>query len=143
MAKMAVSLPEELEQRLSRLGANFDPVAEKLLETGGRVVLAKAKENLSAVVGTDTKYPSRSTGELARSLGLTKVRLGSDGNHNIKVGFAPDRSDGKSNAMIAGVLEYGKRGQPARPFMKPAERQSKDDAAAEMARVFDEEVGRL
>ena len=64
MAKVDIKMPEEFLQRVSRLGSNFDPVAEKVLEAGGEIVLAKAQSNLSSVVGNGTKYESRSTGEL-------------------------------------------------------------------------------
>lgn len=58
-------------------------------------------------------------GELERSLGLTPPLVDRDGNHNIKVGFAEPRSDGGSNAMLANIIEYGKNGQPAKPFSNP------------------------
>ena len=63
MAKVDVKMPEEFLLKLSRLGSNTDAVAEKVLEAGGQVVLSKVKANLSAVIGSGTKYDSRSTGE--------------------------------------------------------------------------------
>jgi len=62
VAKVDSKMPEEFLQRISRLGSDFDPVAEKVLEAGGEIVLAKAQSNLSSVVGNGTKYESRSTG---------------------------------------------------------------------------------
>ena len=114
MAKVDVKMPEDFLLKFSRLQSNTDAVAEKVLEAGGEVVLAKVSSNLSAVVGSGTKYPSESTGELEASLGVTPVKMDKQGNHNIKIGFAEPRSDGKSNAMIANILEYGKHGQPAK-----------------------------
>ena len=70
MAKAEVNLPEELLTRLSQLGKRSDEIAEKMLEAGGKVMLARVKGNLSAVIGKGTKYPSESTGELERSLDL-------------------------------------------------------------------------
>ena len=101
------------------------------------------RAKLQAVVGRDTKYPSRSTGELERSLGMTKVRVDRDGNHNIKIGFAEPRADGGSNAKLANILEYGKHGQPAKPFLKPAKSASKAACEAAMKQRFDEEVSKL
>ena len=91
MAKVDIKMPEEFLQRISRLGSDFDPVAEKVLEAGGEIVLAKAQSNLSSVVGNGTKYESRSTGELESALGLSTVKMDKNGNHNIKVGFAEPR----------------------------------------------------
>ena len=79
MAKVDIKMPEEFLQRVSRLGSNFDPVAERVLEAGGEIVLAKAQSNLSSVVGNGTKYESRSTGELESALGLSSVKLGQCG----------------------------------------------------------------
>ena len=125
MAKAYVQLPEEYLQKLSKLGNKTDEICEKMLKAGGEVVLSKVKSNLSSVVGSGTKYKSRSTGELEGALGLSEVRLDRNGNYNIKVGFAETRRDGTSNAKLANIIEYGKSGQVAKPFMKPAKASSK------------------
>lgn len=143
MAKVDIQMPEEFLTRMSKLGSNFDAVAESVLEAGGDVVLRKVKSNLSSVVGSGTKYESRSTGELESALGLTPAKTDKNGNHNIKVGFAEPRRDGKSNAMIANIIEYGKHGQPAKPFLKPAKSASKAACKAAMQQKFDEEVKKL
>lgn len=143
MAKVDVKMPEDFLLKVSRLGNDFDAVAEQVLEAGGKVALAKVRSHLSAVVGNGTKYPSRSTGELEGSLGLSPVKVNSKGDHDIKVGFAEPRADGKSNAMLANVLEYGKHGQPARPFLKPAKAAAKKDCVAAMQQKFEEEVKKL
>ena len=69
MAKVDIKMPDEFLERMSRLGKDFDAVAESVLEAGGEVVLQKVQSNLSAVVGSGTKYESRSTGELESALG--------------------------------------------------------------------------
>ena len=143
MARAQVKMPEEYLLRLSRLGSNIDTVAEKMLNAGGEVVLDKIKSNLSEVIGSETKERSRSTGELLRSLGLSSVKQDRDGNLNIKVGFSEPRSDGSSNAKIAAILEYGKTGQPPKPFLKPAKTSSRRKCIDAMKRVLDEEVGNI
>lgn len=102
-------------------------------------MLEKARSCLAAAVGSGTAYPSRSTGELESSLGLSPVKTGEDGNHDIKVGFAEPRKDGGSNAKIAAVLEYGRHGQPARPFMAPAGRASRGACAKAVRARFERE----
>ena len=140
MAKVDIKMPEEFLQRLSRLGSEFDEVAESVLEAGGEVVLARAKGNLAGVVGQGTKYDSRSTGELEAALGLSPAKLNRDGNHDVKIGFVEPRKDGGSNAKLANILEYGRHGQPAKPFLKPAKTASKSAAISAMQQKFEEEV---
>ena len=143
MAKAEVQMPEELLTRLSQLGAKSDEIAEKMLEAGGEVLLSRVKSNLAGVIGKGTKYPSESTGELERSLGLSPAKLDRNGNHNIKVGFSEPRSDGGSNAQIANIIEYGKHGQPAKPFLKPAKSASKAAVIEAMKQAFEQEVSKL
>ena len=143
MAKADFKLPDEFLTKLSRLGEDTDAVTEKVLEAGGQVVLTKVKRNLSSVIGSGTKYDSRSTGALERSLGLSPVKLNREGNHDIKIGFSEPRSDGGSNAKIANILEYGKHGQPAKPFLKPAKSAAKAECIRVMEQTLKEEVEKL
>lgn len=135
-------MPDEFLDRLSRLGSRTDAVAERVLEAGGEVVLAKVKSALSAAVGKGTKYKSRSTGELEGAIGLSPVKQDWDGNHNIKIGFAEPHSGGVTNAQLANMIEYGKSGQDARPFLKPAKSASKSACMEAMRRTLKEEVDR-
>ena len=143
MAKVDIKMPDEFLEKLSKLGAQTDEISERVLEAGGEVVLAKIRSNLSSVVGKDTKVDSRSTGELERSLGMSKARVDRNGNHNIKIGFAEPRSDGGSNAKIANIIEYGRHGQPAKPFLKPAKSSSKSACEAAMKQKLEEEISKL
>ena len=143
MAKVDIKMPDEFLEKLSKLGAQTDEISERVLEAGGEVVLAKIRSNLSSVVGKDTKVDSRSTGELERSLGMSKARVDRNGNHNIKIGFAEPRSDGGSNAKIANILEYGRHGQLAKPFLKPAKSSSKSACESAMKQKLEEEISKL
>ena len=131
MAKVKVEMPEEFLRKLSLLGSKTDEIAGRVLEAGGEVVLSKVRSNLSSVIGSGTKYDSRSTGELERSLGLTPPLVDRDGNHNIKVGFAEPRSDGGSNAMLANII------------LKPAQTSSRKACTSAMIRKLEEEVEKL
>lgn len=140
MGKAEIKLPEEFLLKVSRLAEKTDTIIPKVLEAGGEVVLSKVKSNLSSVVGSNTKEKSRSTGELERSLGLSPAKQNRDGNWDVKIGFAEPRSDGSSNAKIANILEYGKSGQPPKPFLKPARTQSKSACIETMKAKLQEEV---
>ena len=140
MAKAYMKLPDDFLEKLSSLGNRTDEIYEKMLKAGGEVILSKAKSNLSSVVGQGTKYKTRSTGELESAIGLSDVRLDKNGNYNIKIGFAESRKDGSSNAKLGNIIEYGKSGQVAKPFMKPAKNSSKTKCIEVMKATFDKEV---
>ena len=143
MAKCDIQMPEEFLAMLRNLGEREDEIAEAALKAGGKVVLSRVQANLSGSIGHSTKYPSRATGQLMGSLGLTTVKTDRNGDHNIKVGFSEPRSDGGSNAKLANILEYGKHGQPSKPFLKPAKSASKAAAISAMQQKLQEEVDKL
>ena len=143
MAKTTFKMPEDFLMKLSRLGEKTDEIIPHVLKAGGEVVEAKVKSNLQSIVGNGTKEDSRSTGELVSALGVSSARQDRDGNFNVKVGFSEPRGDSKSNAMVAGVLEYGKHGQPPKPFLKPAKTASKNTCVEAMIRAFEEEVDKI
>ena len=143
MAKVDVRMPEDFLLKVSKLAEQTDVIIPKVLEVGGEVVLAKVKDNLRSVVGKGTKYPSKSTGELVSSLGVTSAKQDRKGNYNVKVGFSEPRSDGGSNAKIANIIEYGKHGQPARPFLKPAKSKSRKQCVEAMIAKLEEEINSL
>jgi len=141
LAKVEIKMPEDFLLKLSRLADKTDEIIPKVLEAGGEIVLGKVKSNLQSAVGKGTKVKSRSTGELAGALGLSKARQDRSGNWDVKVGFAePRRGSGQSNAKIANILEYGKHGQPPKLFLKPARTQSRKSAIDAMKAKFEQEV---
>ena len=117
MAKVKIEMPDEFLNQIAGMGNALDMAIPKALAAGGKVVMEKMKSNLQAAIGRGTKTKSRSTGKLAASLGVSPAKLDRDGNMDVKVGFSEGRGDA-SNAMLANVLEYGKHGQPPKPFLK-------------------------
>lgn len=140
MAKCVVKMPDDFLMKCSRLADRTDIIIPKVLEDGGGVVLGKVKSNLQSVVGRGTKYPSKSTGALAAALGLSRARQDKNGNHNVKVGFSEPRRGGGSNAKIANILEHGKHGQPAKPFLKPAKAASRAACIEAMKARLEREI---
>ena len=49
----------------------------------------------------------------------------------------------KGGVSGANILEYGKHGQPAKPFLKPAKTASRQECIDAMTKVLDEEVEKL
>ena len=151
MAKATYKLPEDFLLKVSRLADKTDEIVPRVLQAGGEVVEKKVRSNLQAVIGSGIKEESRSTGELVGALGVSPAMLDRDGNFNVKVGFdEPRRQQNaavrkrsykeRTNAMIANVLEYGKHGQPAKPFLKPAKSTSKNACIEAMKAKLESEV---
>ena len=128
MAKVQMKMPEDFLMKVSRLADKTDEIIPKVLEAGAEVVEDKVRSNLQSVIGSGTKYDSRSTGELLRSLGTSPALQDRNGDFD------------DSNAKIATILEYGKSGQPAKPFLKPARSASKNACISAMKAKLDEEV---
>ncbi|MFZ3578803.1 HK97-gp10 family putative phage morphogenesis protein [Virgibacillus sp. DJP39] len=143
MAKGSFKMPEEFLLKVSTLANKTDEIIPIVLQEGGEVVKARVKSNLQAVVGSNTKIESRSTGELVGALGITPAGVDRKGDYNVKVGFDEPRSDGLSNAMLANILEYGKAGQPPQPFLKPAKNASRRACIKAMEQKLDQEINKL
>lgn len=149
MAKMDIKMNDnDFLVQLSKLSNQTDEVAQSALKAGAGVVYAKVKSKLVSIVGKGTKYPSKSTGELIHALGISPVKVDTKGNYNIKVGFAEPRKNQYTakrkrsystitNAMIANILEYGKSGQPPKPFLKPAVRATRKSCMQTIKLKFD------
>jgi HK97 gp10 family phage protein len=140
VAKATFKMPEEFLIKVSKLADRTDEILPKVLEAGAEVVESKVRSNLASVIGKGTKEPSRSTGQLLSALGTSPALQDKNGDFNVKVGFSEPRSDGESNAKIATILEYGKSGQPARPFLKPAKSSSKNACIEAMKAKLESEV---
>ena len=139
MAKEKIEMPSGFMDQVAGMGNALDTAIPKALAAGGKVVMAKMKSNLQAAIGRDTKIKSRSTGKLAASLGVSPAKLDRDENLDVKVGFSEGRGD-VSNAMLANLLEYGKHGQPPKPFLKQTKASSRKPCIDEMQRVLKEEL---
>jgi hypothetical protein len=143
MAKVTIIPPTAIMERFSKLSDQTDRIIDSCLEAGGEVALGYVRDGLVGVIGKDTKIPSRSTGELAGALGVSPPKTNRRGARDVKIGFNEPRRDGRPNALVANVLEYGKSGQPPKPFLKPARNQAKKPVTDAIERRFDEEVSKI
>lgn len=151
MAKCQVKLPDELIRKISRLGSRTDEVVGKALTAGAKATLPYVQRSLHDSIGSNLRShngKSRSTGELENALGVSPVRIDSRGNANVKIGFHEPRRNKSSyyeitNAMIANVMEYGKHGQPAKPFLKPAIKASRNACKAAVISTLEKEMEKL
>lgn len=143
MAKCFVKMPEDFLTKISRLGEKTDEIVPKVLRAGAEVVESAVKAGLSGVIGKGLKGESRSTGQLISALGVSHPRQDREGNFNVKVGFDENRPDGKNNAMLANIIEYGKHGQPPKPFLKKAKSSSKAACEKAMIDKLNSEVNKI
>ena len=143
MAKAKFTMPEDFLMRISSLAEHTDEIVPRVLKAGADIVEAQVREKLESVIGSGTKAESQSTGQLIAALGTSAARQDRDGNFDVKIGFAENRTDGKSNAMIANILEYGKEGQPPKPFLTAAVRKSKESATQAMIDKLEREVEKI
>ena len=141
MARATIQMPTAFLDALNAADTQLGQFAEAALKAGAAVVEPRMRANLQGAIGRSTKQPSRSTGQLLAALGTTQVRVNSQGTHNIKVGFGENRIDGRSNALIANVLEYGRSNQPARPFLAPTRAQTRRGAVGAMKQVMTVKIG--
>lgn len=133
-----IKFPEELMINLEKLANEADKIVEKSLKAGAEIVEGQIRTNLK------NSLKGESSGQLLEALGTSPVKPNNkiDG-WDIKIGFNEPRKDGTSNAMIANILEYGKKGQAAKPFLKPAIDASKSKMRATMKKVFTEETEKI
>ena len=136
MARVDVRLPNAVIDALTQVSNVVDDNAEQVLNAGASVVESRMRANLTAAIGRGTKTPSRSTGQLLGALGTTSVKVNSRGVYNVKVGFAENRRDGRSNALVANVLEHGRSNQAARPFLAPTRSQTRKPATEAMKKAL-------
>lgn len=136
MARVQIKLPNGFIDALDSASSLIDNSAEQVLKAGANIVEPRMRSNLSAAIGSSTKQPSRSTGQLAKALGTAPVKVNSRGDYNVKVGFAENRDDGRANALIANVLEHGRSNQPARPFLAPTRSQTRRAAITAMKQTL-------
>lgn len=143
MAKATMQMPEEFLLKISRLGEKTDEIIPEVLKAGAEIVEKKVRSNLQSVIGSGNKKPSKSTGQLLSAFGTSKALQDKDGDFNVKIGFADNRTDGESNAKIAAILEYGKHNQPPKPFLKPAKTAAKSACENAMKSQLEEEIKKL
>ncbi|WNF36826.1 HK97 gp10 family phage protein [Bacillaceae bacterium IKA-2] len=143
MAKVDIKMPDDFLLKLSRLEEKTDVIVPKILDAGAEVVVSKVKSNLLSIIGKGTKYDTKSTGELSAALGVSPAKQDRDGNYNVKIGFSEPRRDGESNAKLANIIEYGKSGQPAKPFLKPAKSATRSACVEAMKAELEKELGQI
>lgn len=132
MADLSVDGLDELVSSIADIAELPGEVAAEMLGAEAKIVIARQKATGSAM-------GVRDTGLLLDSIRQKPAKKTKDG-YSVQLSFSGSRRRGNrstKNSEIAFINEFGKRGQPARPFIKTANEQSADEAAEAAARVYE------
>ncbi len=131
MAEFDVSGLDDLMLSLQDVADLPETVQDAMLDAQADVVLQAQQSAAQAIADT---------GQTARSLRKSKPRT-RKGVRSISITFAGSRKRGDTttrNAEIAFVNEYGKKGVPARNFIRKANEQSAAASTQAAASVYDQ-----
>lgn len=131
MAEFDVSGLDDLMLSLQDVADLSETVQDAMLDAQADVVLQAQQSAAQAIADT---------GQTARSLRKSKPRI-RKGVRSISIIFAGSRKRGDTttrNAEIAFVNEYGKKGVPARNFIRKANEQSAAASTQAAASVYDQ-----
>lgn len=131
MAEFDVSGLDDLMLSLQDVADLPETVQNAMLDAQADVVLQAQQSAAQAIADT---------GQTARSLRKSKPRT-RKGVRSISITFAGSRKRGDTttrNAEIAFVNEYGKKGVPARNFIRKANEQSAAASTQAAASVYDQ-----
>lgn len=131
MAKLSVNGLDDLMLSLKEIAEIPDPVAEQMLNAEAQVVE-------EAQIAYGMQMGVFRTGETLRSIRRGKMKLGRDGARTVYVTPQGKNEKGERNSEVAFINEYGKQGQPARPFISTANAAAADRAVSAAEKVYDE-----
>lgn len=132
MARLNVNGLDDLILSLEEVAAIPDDVAAAMLGAEAQVVEEYQMGSAAAML-----QGSYSTGQTAASIGRTGMKKGRTGARQMYVYPQGVNDKGERNAAVAFINEYGKRGQPARPFIATANAAAADPAVEEAAKIYD------
>lgn len=130
MADFGVSGLDELMLSLQDLAELPESIQDEMLNAQADVVLQAQRETAISI---------KDTGKTAQSLRKGKIKS-RKGERSISITFSGSRKRGNSttrNAEIAFVNEFGKRGVPARNFIRKANEKSTAASTQAAAEVYD------
>lgn len=145
MARMEIDFPEDLFGGL--LNQNTEELCREMVDAAVPIMEESLKKEVQSVIGHG------GDSELVKSIKGSKAKVsknnavisfvGPKGNsrHHYFGGAKKDRKYKVSNALKAIWLNYGRRGQPARPFINRATMNAEKKVLAKMQEVYDRRTG--
>lgn len=138
MARFELRNTGNLLKQLEGLGNYSGEIQKKMVDSALPSLRTAIESNFDKIPLSD-----RSTGALRESLKTISATVDKNGTISGEVGFTGKDENGVRNGLKAGVLEYGKSDQPARPFLRPAVSESSDEVMAKMQQTFNNEINKL
>ncbi len=132
MAKLEVNGLDALMGDLAALAQLPDRVAEEILTAEANVIQPEQQRTAQEML-----TGPYATGATAWSIKRTKIKKTATGK-SLTIYPQGKREGGKSAAEVAFINEYGKRGQPARPFIRTANERAGDRAAQAGEKVYND-----
>ena len=143
MALIEVQGFDKLALSLEQMAAIPPDVKRGMLERSGKVIADAHRQKLENYIGEYAVKPYRNgrgraavrTGALAASIKAGKVKV-TGGECSIEIRPSGSRTRGQTttrNEEIGYILEYGKQGVPARPWMRDANAECEEQAVQEAA----------
>lgn len=136
MARITFNAGDDFMLRLQQTGDRSESMIKKAIHEGARILTNEIRVNLKKNLAGSKD----STGALAESLGITKIKQDKDGFWNAKIGFDGYDEKGVPNQLKARVMESGSSTIRKRPFVRPAVTKKRKEAEAAMERVIMEEI---
>lgn len=130
MARLEVNGLVELELSFEEMARLPDDVKDRMLIAGAEVA-GKAQRAKGIAYGVHR------TGLTLASITHDSVRTNKDGK-SINVIFKGKNKDGNRNAEVAYINEFGKKGQPPRPFIRDANEECAEDIVTAEEQTYNE-----
>jgi hypothetical protein len=123
---------------LDALQAKFAGRKKKVTSTVYHMLNAGAKIMKEEIQQTMTEMDIKDSGDLVKSVKSSGVKKSKEDGYSISV--APSGADQKGvrNMTKAMIAQYGKKGEPARPWKTVAEERGYPKAKERMAEIFNE-----
>lgn len=132
-------------KKLEALGNDLEEISKKAIDNTLPILEKSVEKNLDRYIHNS----KNSTGELKKSIYQRKAKKNNKtGDVKGAIAFKGTRYKNKNktkesavrNGLIAGVLEYGKKGQPPRPFLRIAAAESEQEVTNAIRDVFNQEI---
>lgn len=130
MASIKVYPGDDIIKQLQQM-ADIDNIAPKCISAAAPVVKKALKKNLKS---------HRKTGDMEKSITNTKPKKNKQGWY-AKVYFSDEDRKGVSNSLKANIIENGKKGQAAHPFVTKTKNDCQSDVSQAMQDKFNEVTG--
>lgn len=141
MAGFTAKLPSDLINKLDTLEKDIGNIEDEMLNAATKILEPEVSKNLQQSITGQYDI-----GNLAKSVSrkITRSKKEAVGVVYFKGTSTRVYKNGKSvkvrNGLKAAVLEYGRKGQPARPFLRPAMNAKKEEIFDTMEKIFENET---